>query len=248
MPSENAPVLHPAASPAADISPLGGLHTEEARRRLAKVGPNAMPDTTGHPLRRALGKLWAPVPWMLEAAIVLQIALGDYTEAAIIAGLLVFNAALGLFQEGKAQATLEALKSKLALNASVRRDGSWSTVAATELVPGDVVKLSVGAVVAADVRIAEGEVLVDQSMLTGESVPIEAGVGAQTYAGALYGGARRWRRSRKPEHGPSLAAPPSWSVPPMSSVPSKKRFCAWCAISQDLMVSSLCCWWPSPPI
>ncbi|HKO07760.1 MAG TPA: HAD-IC family P-type ATPase [Alphaproteobacteria bacterium] len=115
----------------------------------------------------------------------LQFALGDFAEAAIIAGLLVFNAALGLLQEGRAQATLAALKSRLALNASVRRDGGWATVPAAELVPGDVVKLSLGGVVAADVRIAAGEILLDQSMLTGESVPIEAGPGLETYAGAL---------------------------------------------------------------
>ena len=106
-------------------------------------------------------------------------------EAAIIAGLLVFNAALGLLQESRAQATLAALKSRLALTASVRRDGGWKTVPAAELVPGDVVKLSLGGVVAADVRLTAGEVLLDQSMLTGESVPIEAGPGLQTYAGAL---------------------------------------------------------------
>ena len=144
-----------------------------------------MPDTSVHPLRMALEKFWAPVPWMLEAAIVLELALGKYVEAAIIAGLLVFNAALGLFQESRAQATLAALKSRLALNASVRRDGAWKTMPAAELVPGDVVKLSLGGVVAADVRLTAGEVLLDQSMLTGESVPIEAGAGVQTYAGAL---------------------------------------------------------------
>jgi H+-transporting ATPase len=122
---------------------------------------------------------------MLEAAIVLEVALGKYVEAAIIVVLLAFNAALGFFQEGRAQATLAALKSRLALNASVRRDGTWATVPAAGLVPGDVVKLSLGAVVAADVRLTEGSVLLDQSMLTGESVPIEAGAGFETYAGAL---------------------------------------------------------------
>jgi H+-transporting ATPase len=144
-----------------------------------------MPDATPRPLRSALGKLWAPVPWMLEAAIVLQLVLGKLFEAAIIAALLVFNAALGLFQESRAQATLAALRSRLALNVSVRRDGAWKIVAAAELVPGDVVKLSLGGVVAADVSLIEGEVLLDQSMLTGESIPIEAGPGVHTYAGAL---------------------------------------------------------------
>ena len=102
-----------------------GLTSDEARARLAKFGPNAMPDTAIRPWRMALAKFWAPVPWMLEAAIMLELALGKYVEAAIIAGLLVFNAALGFFQEGRAQATLAALKSRLALNASVRRDGAW---------------------------------------------------------------------------------------------------------------------------
>ncbi len=92
-----------------------GLTSDEARRWLEKFGPNAVPDTALHPLRRALTKFWAPVPWMLEAAIVLELVLGKYVEAAIIAVLLSFNAALGYFQEGRAQATLAALKSRLAL-------------------------------------------------------------------------------------------------------------------------------------
>jgi H+-transporting ATPase len=122
---------------------------------------------------------------MLEAAIVLELVLGKDVEAGIIGSLLVFNAALGFFQEGHAQATLAALKSRLALNAAVKRDNAWKTVPAAELVVGDVVKLSLGAVVPADVRLTEGSVLLDQSMLTGESVPIEAGPGFLTYAGAL---------------------------------------------------------------
>jgi len=162
-----------------------GLTSDEARRQLEKFGPNATPDTSAQPLRRALGKFWAPVPWMLEAAIVLQVVLGDFAEAGIIAGLLVFNAALGFFQESRAQATLAALKQRLALTATVRRDGAWRNVAARALVPGDVVMLTLGGVVAADVRLSAGEILLDQSMLTGESVPIEAGAGVQTFAGAL---------------------------------------------------------------
>ena len=162
-----------------------GLTSDEAHRRLDKFGPNAVPDTAEHPLRRALMKFWAPVPWLLEASILLEMILGKHAEAAVIGALLVFNAALGFFHESSAQATLAALKSRLALNASVRRDNVWATLPAAALVPGDVVKLSVGAVVAADVRLSEGEVLLDQSMLTGESVPIEAAPGVQTYAGAL---------------------------------------------------------------
>lgn len=179
-----------AASPAkpatvSSLAPQNGLTSDEARVRLEKFGPNAIAEDGKHPFRMALEKFWAPVPWMLEAAILLELVLGKFVEAAIITLLLVFNAALGLYQESRAQATLAALKSRLALNVSVRRDGAWKTIPATELVPGDVVKLSLGAVVAADARLTEGEVQIDQSMLTGESTPIEAGVGAQTYASAL---------------------------------------------------------------
>ena len=144
-----------------------------------------MPDTSTHPLRDALAKFWAPVPWLLEASIVLELVLHKSYEAAIIAGLLVFNAALAYFQEGRAQATLAALKSRLALNAAVERDGAWKTVPAAELVCGDLVKLSLGGVVAADVHLTGGSVELDQSMLTGESLPIDAGPGADTFAGAL---------------------------------------------------------------
>ena len=85
-----------------------GLTAEEARERLQRDGPNAIADVAQHPVRRALSKLWAPVPWMLEAAIVLQLGLGDYAEAAAVAFLLVFNAAIGFIQERRAQATVDA--------------------------------------------------------------------------------------------------------------------------------------------
>jgi H+-transporting ATPase len=170
------------AKPVQDI-PSKGLTSDEARARLAKDGPNAMPDTSAHPLRNALAKFWAPVPWLLEASIVLELVLHKYYEAAVIAALLIFNAALAYFQEGRAQATLAVLKSRLALNASVQRDGVWKTVPAAELVCGDLVKLSLGGVVAADVHLTGGSVELDQSMLTGESLPIEAGAGVDTYAG-----------------------------------------------------------------
>lgn len=103
-----------------------GLTNDRARIRLEQDGPNAMPDTAAHPLRDALVKFWAPVPGLLESSIAMEIALRKYYEAAVIAALLVFNAALAFFQEGRAQATLADLKSRLALNASVERDGAWS--------------------------------------------------------------------------------------------------------------------------
>ena len=179
------PASAPPGQGSDEVSPVRGLTSDEVRTRLAKSGQNAMPDTALQPWRMALSKFWAPVPWMLEAAIILQTVLHEYVEAAVIAGLLVFNAALGFLQEGHAQATLAALRSRLALTASVRRDGAWKSIPATELVPDDIVKLSLGGVVPADVKLIEGSILLDQSTLTGESVPIEAGAGLQTYAGAL---------------------------------------------------------------
>src|SRR5271155_2443263 len=127
-------------APSKNIPLPAGLTGDEARSRLEKFGENTISDTAERPLRRALAKFWAPVPWMLEAAIVLEIGLGKYVEGAIIAALLAFNAALGFVQEGRAQATLAALKSRLALNASVKRDDVWKTVPAVQLVVGDIVK------------------------------------------------------------------------------------------------------------
>jgi H+-transporting ATPase len=175
----------PTSSPIPANDSENGLTSAEARSRLDKSGPNSMPDTASHPLRRALIKFWSPIPWMLEAAIMLELGLGKFLEAGIIGVLLVFNAALGYFQETRAQATLTALKSRLALSASVRRDGVWKSLPAADLVPGDLVKLSLGGVVAADAKLVEGNVLLDQSMLTGESIGTEAGPGFQTFGGAL---------------------------------------------------------------
>jgi H+-transporting ATPase len=173
------------ATPEATSFIAQGLSSEQARKRLQRDGPNAMPDTSIHSLRNAATKFWAPVPWLLEGAIMLQVVLHKYDAAAVIAGLLIFNAALAYFQESRAQATLSALKSQLAMSASVQRDGQWTNLPASELVCGDLVKLSLGGVVAADVHLLDGSVSLDQSMLTGESLPIEAGRGSDTYAGAL---------------------------------------------------------------
>jgi len=179
-------VAFPSQSPGQRHEPApGGLTSVAAFARLQTDGPNAMPDTSANLLQSALSKFWAPVPWLLEAAILLQLLSHKYLEAGVVAGLLVFNAVLGFCQESRAQATLTALRSRLALNASVRRDGVWKTVPAAEVVRGDLVKLSLGGVVPADAHLVSGSVSIDQSMLTGESLPLEAGPGMDTYAGAL---------------------------------------------------------------
>ena len=163
----------------------GGLTSEEARRRLAEFGRNTLDERETAPWMRFLAKFSAPVPWMLEAAVALQLVLGKYVEAGVIGLLVLFNAALSFFQERRAQATLDALRTRLALVAVVRRDGVWTSIPSAELAPGDLVKLTLGGVVGADLRLIEGDVLLDQSMLTGESLPVEAGPGASAFAGAL---------------------------------------------------------------
>lgn len=162
-----------------------GLTSAEALRRRTEFGPNAVREEAPPRWRGFLAKFWAPIPWMLEAAIVLQVGVGAYVEAAVIGGLLLFNATLGFIQEGRAGAALAALKKRLAPTALVRRDGAWVRLPASELVPDDVIRLPLGALVPADAIITSGSVMIDQSMLTGESVPVDAEPGSQVYAGAL---------------------------------------------------------------
>jgi H+-transporting ATPase len=162
-----------------------GLTSAEAARRLAEFGPNAVVERAPPAWRMFLAKFWTPVAWMLEAAAVLQIGLGQPVEAGVIAGLLACNACLGFLQESRATAALAALKRQLAPSALVCRTGKWVRRPAAELVPGDAIRLFLGSVVPADARILEGSVMIDQSMLTGESVPIDVEAGASVYAGAL---------------------------------------------------------------
>ena len=162
-----------------------GLTGAEARRRLAEFGPNAVAEEAPPAWRTFLGKFWSPIPWLLEIAMVVEIGLGKYVEAAVIAGLLLFNATLGFIQEGRAGAALAALRKRLAPSALVRRNGEWIRVPASEVVPGDAIRLPLGALVPADARLVSGSVMVDQSMLTGESVPVDANPGDQVYAGSL---------------------------------------------------------------
>ncbi|HWA41959.1 MAG TPA: HAD-IC family P-type ATPase [Hypericibacter adhaerens] len=162
-----------------------GLSAAEANRRLAESGPNEMVETAEHPLRRALRHFWAPVPWMLEVTILLQLVAGEGVEAAMVAALLLINVVLAMVQEGRASATLALLRQRLAPRARVRRDGSWSDMPAAALVQGDIVQISLGGIVPADLKLLSGSVLLDQSMLTGESVAVERGPDEQAYAGAL---------------------------------------------------------------
>lgn len=166
-------------------SELSGLSSVEAERRRGEVGPNAIVEDRVHPLVRLVRHFWAPVPWMLEVTIILQIAIGQRLTGALIAGLLILNVILSIFQENRAGAALALLKQRLALKSRVRRDGVWVDLPAADLVPGDIVQVALGDVVPADILLLSGSLLVDQSMLTGESIPVEMEPGKTSYAGGL---------------------------------------------------------------
>ncbi len=174
----------PDAAANAEAGP-DGLSAEEARQRLERDGPNALPEIRAHPLRRLLATVSGPVPLLLEAAVVLEVVAGHGAEAIIIALLIVFNALLGVVQEGRAHDALAALRQRLAVSARVRRDGQWRVVDATTLVVGDLVHVRAGDIVPADLTVREGSTTVDQSVLTGESAEVDAGVGGDLYSGAV---------------------------------------------------------------
>ncbi len=163
-----------------------GLSGEEAGRRLEQYGPNALEEKKVSPLRKFLGYFWGPIPWMIEVAAVLSAVVRHWADFIIIGVLLGFNGIIGFWQEHKAANALDALKKQLALKARVLRDGRWQGVEAASLVPGDVIRLRLGDIIPADVKLVDGEYLsVDQSALTGESLPAEKKAGDVAYSGSV---------------------------------------------------------------
>jgi len=162
-----------------------GLTTAQARQRLTEYGPNAVAEQRAHPWLALLHKFWAPVPWMLEAAIVLQVAIGKTLEAAVIAILLLVNAIVSFAQEHRGNRALALLRARLTAQARVLRDGRWQLLPTQDVVPEDVIYLRMGDIVCADARLVDGQLLLDQSALTGESLPVEAGKGTLAYAGSV---------------------------------------------------------------
>lgn len=161
-----------------------GLSTTEARTRLQQVGYNEIRPEPSSLLRSILKRFWGPIPWILEAALVLEILLGKTIEPAIIGGLLVFSAVVGGTQERRARNALDLLRTRLQVTARVRRDGNWQLLPARELVPGDQVRVQVGDIVPADSTISDGSVEVDQSALTGESSAVARSPGETIYSGS----------------------------------------------------------------
>jgi H+-transporting ATPase len=169
----------------ADHASGAGLTSAEAQERLAHFGPNALAAERRHVVRTLASKLTGPVPYLLEAAIVLELAAGKVTEAIIVGALVVFNGALSFVQEGRAASALSMLRSRLAVRARVRRDGGWQLVDAEQLVPGDLVHIRVGDIVPADIAVTDGTVSVDQSVLTGESADVDVSSGGTCYSGSI---------------------------------------------------------------
>lgn len=161
-----------------------GLTSEEANKRLEQYGPNVVEEEKVNRLLVFLKKFWAPIPWMLEASILLEFILGRYLEGTVIAILLVFNAVVSFYQENNAQQALEMLKARLAIQARVLRDSRWQLVPANVLVPGDIIHVRLGDFIPADIRVFEGSMLVDQSALTGESAAVNVNAEGTAYAGS----------------------------------------------------------------
>jgi H+-transporting ATPase len=168
-----------------DSSPQG-LTSAEADRRLAQYGRNSLEQKKVNPFLKFLGYFWGPIPWMIEIAAVLSALVKHWVDLIIILVLLVFNAIVGFWQEYQAANAVEALKKQLALKARVKRDGKWMETNADTLVPGDILRLRLGDIVPADVKLTEGDYLsVDQSALTGESLPVDKKAGDVAYSGSI---------------------------------------------------------------
>ena len=163
-----------------------GLSRAEAARRLVQYGFNELPEKKVNPILKFLSYFWGPIPWMIEAAVLLSALVRHWEDFAIILVLLVGNAVVGFWEEYQAGNAIAALQARLALEARVKRDGEWTTVPARELVPGDLIRLRLGDIIPADASLLEGDPIdVDQSALTGESLPVSHKTGDTVYSGSI---------------------------------------------------------------
>ncbi len=164
----------------------GGISGTEAQALLAKYGYNELPEEKTNALLKFLSYFWGPIPWMIEVAAILSAVVRHWEDFGIIFVLLLMNAAVGFWEEYQAGNAVAALKAKLALHATVRRDGAWKTIPARELVPGDLMRVAIGEIIPADAKLLQGDpVEVDQSALTGESLPVERKTGETVYSGSI---------------------------------------------------------------
>ncbi|MCD1295094.1 plasma-membrane proton-efflux P-type ATPase [Methanocella sp. CWC-04] len=163
-----------------------GLSSSEVKDRLEVYGPNEIVEKKANPIIKFLRNFWGPIPWMIEAAAILSLIIQHWEDFVIISLLLLINAGVKFFQENKADNAIELLKKKLALKARVKRDGKWVDTSASDLVPGDVIRIRLGDVIPADVKLIEGDYLqADESALTGESLPVEKHASDVGYSGSV---------------------------------------------------------------
>jgi H+-transporting ATPase len=163
-----------------------GLSQAEAQRRLGEYGFNEITEEKANPFLKFLIYFWGPIPWMIEAAAILSALVRHWPDFFIILALLLANAAVGFWEEYQAGNAVAALKAKLAIRARARREGKWTVLPARELVPGDLIRVRLGDIVPADARLLEGDpVEVDQSALTGESLPVTRKTGETLYSGSI---------------------------------------------------------------
>jgi H+-transporting ATPase len=163
-----------------------GLSQAEAEKRLAQYGPNEISEKKTNQFLKFLSYFWGPIPWMIEGAVILSALVQHWLDFFIILLLLCSNAVVGFWEEHQAGNAIAALKARLAILAKVKRDGKWQNPKASELVPGDVVRLRLGDIVPADARLLDGDPIeVDQSALTGESLPVTAKPGTAVFSGSI---------------------------------------------------------------
>jgi len=164
-----------------------GLSESDVKERLEKFGYNEINEKEESWLHRLFRRFWGPIPWMIEVAAILSALVKRWEDFTIIIVLLLVNAIVDFYQESKALNAIAVLKKKLARKAIVLRDGEWDEIDAKEIVPDDIVKIKIGDVVPADVKLLGGAdfLLVDQSALTGESLPVHKKTGDDLYANAI---------------------------------------------------------------
>jgi H+-transporting ATPase len=163
-----------------------GLTQAEVQKRQAQYGPNEIAEKKTNEYLKFLSYFWGPIPWMIEAAVILSGIVRHWLDFFVILALLLSNALVGFWEEHQAGDAIAALKARLAIKAKVKRDGKWEDPKASELVPGDVVRLRLGDIVPADARLLDGDSIeVDQSALTGESLPVTAKPGGAVYSGSI---------------------------------------------------------------
>jgi H+-transporting ATPase len=163
-----------------------GLSSSEAEKRLQQYGPNEIQEKKANPLKKFLGYFWGPIPFMIEAAVIMSAIIQRWPDFGIILTLLMVNAVVGFWQEHKAGNAIELLKQRLAIKARVLRDGKWQEMPAGKLVPGDIARLRMGDIIPADVKLIDGDyLLTDESALTGESLPVEKHLSDVGYASSI---------------------------------------------------------------